>query len=137
MTTRTKIALALATLLPGVYFIFFIAVVVSLVYYAAVTRGSPPQSLIDRFWMMMLLHVLTTIWTVGLSIIYTLNIFRNDRVTPDRKPLWAVAIFLGHSVAMPIYWYRYIWPQDTRPAPGRSARFGNRPLKRGNPAGDT
>jgi hypothetical protein len=37
------------------------------------------------------------------------NVFRNDQVEKDKKVLWAVVIFMGNMIAMPIYWYLYIW----------------------------
>jgi hypothetical protein len=48
------------------------------------------------------------------------NVFRNDRVDKDKKVLWAVVLFMGNMIAMPIYWYLYIWrevPTAGSPAP--------------------
>ena len=30
-------------------------------------------------------------------------------VPQDKKALWAVVIFMGNALAMPVYWYLYIW----------------------------
>jgi hypothetical protein len=51
---------------------------------------------------MLLMFVLITFYIVFL--------FKTDRVRNDMKALWAVAIFMGSIVAMPIFWYLYIWP---------------------------
>jgi hypothetical protein len=58
----------------------------------------------------------------ALTVFYIVNVFRNERVVKDQKVLWAVVLFLGNVMAMPIYWYLYIWkdglPAGT-PSPGR------------------
>jgi hypothetical protein len=50
---------------------------------------------------------------MGLTVFYMVNVFRNDRVDKDKKVLWAVVIFMGNMIAMPIYWYLYIWREET------------------------
>lgn len=60
------------------------------------------------------LHVITMFWECVLIALYIYNVFKNDRVHKDKKALWAVVLFLGNIVAMPIYWYLYIWRQDSR-----------------------
>jgi cytosine/uracil/thiamine/allantoin permease len=46
---------------------------------------------------------------MALLTFYIINVFRNDRVNKDMKILWAVVLFFGNFVAMPVYWYLYIW----------------------------
>jgi len=43
--------------------------------------------------------------------IYIKNVFKNERISQDKKALWVVVLFLGGFVAMPIYWYLYIWKE--------------------------
>lgn len=57
------------------------------------------------------LHLFTMLWLMGLTVFYMVNVFRNDRVDKDKKVLWAVVIFMGNMIAMPIYWYLYIWKE--------------------------
>ncbi|NLG84554.1 MAG: hypothetical protein GX493_08130 [Firmicutes bacterium] len=40
---------------------------------------------------------------------YIVNVFNTDLVDKDKKALWAVVLFFGNIIAMPIYWYLYIW----------------------------
>jgi hypothetical protein len=56
-------------------------------------------------------HLLTMFVILGLTIFYIVDVFRNERVEKDKKVLWAVVLFLGNMIAMPIYWYLYIWKQ--------------------------
>ncbi len=55
------------------------------------------------------LHLFTMLAVMGLMVFYIVNVFRNDRVDKDKKALWAVVLFMGNMIAMPIYWYLYIW----------------------------
>ena len=50
-------------------------------------------------------------WIMALTIYYMVNVFRNDQVDKDKKVLWAVVLFMGNMIAMPIYWYLYIWKE--------------------------
>lgn len=58
-------------------------------------------------------HILTTVEVFALMIFYIVYLFKTDRVPQDKKALWAVVIFLGHVIAIPVFWYLYI----RRPAP--------------------
>ena len=42
------------------------------------------------------------LWIMALTVFYMVNVFRNDRVDKDKKVLWAVVIFMGSIIAMPI-----------------------------------
>lgn len=55
------------------------------------------------------LHFLTMIWIFVLVAIYIIHIFKTEAVPQDKKALWAVVIFCGNMIAMPVYWYLYIW----------------------------
>jgi type II secretory pathway component PulM len=37
------------------------------------------------------------------------DVFQSNRVSADKKALWAVVLFLGNIFAMPVYWYLYLW----------------------------
>jgi hypothetical protein len=44
--------------------------------------------------------------------VFVFHLFRTDRVDSDKKALWAVVLFLGNMMALPIYWYLYLWRQQ-------------------------
>ena len=96
-----KILLLVATLWPIAYVFVFVAFIFS-VFLAPANAPEPPLYIIP-------LHLLTMLLSIGLTVIYIVNIFRNDRVEKDMKALWAIVIFMGSFIAMPIYWYLYIW----------------------------
>lgn len=115
MKKTTKILLGLATLWPFVYMILFFFFMLSSVLFMP---GGAGEELGPRFFFAVLvaLHLFTMLWVMGLTVFYMVNVFRNDRVDKDKKVLWAVVIFMGNMLAMPIYWYLYIWKE----APARS-----------------
>jgi hypothetical protein len=104
----TKVLLGLATLWPVVYmfvFIGFFFLMFATFANAHSTHSEPP------IWFIIIfpLHFLTILWSFGLIGIYIYHVFKTAAVAQDKKALWAVVIFLGNMVAMPIYFYLYIW----------------------------
>lgn len=73
----------------------------------AIASATVPSERI--FFIILPIHLLTMIIIVALLTFYIINVFRNDRVNKDMKILWAVILFFGSFIAMPIYWYLYIW----------------------------
>ena len=109
MKKSSKILLALATIWPFLYMILFMSVFVSSIF----LRGDEP----GLIWAIIIpLHILTMLWMIGLTIFYIVNVFRNDKVNKDMKVLWAAVLFMGSIIAMPIYWYLYIWRDVTSPS---------------------
>ena len=54
-------------------------------------------------------------WMFGLIAIYIYDHFHNDKVDKDKKALWAVVLFFGNIIVMPVYWYLYVWREEGRP----------------------
>lgn len=102
MKKSTKVLLGIATIWPVLYMFLFMGVFMVSMF----LRGGEPGAI----WAIIIpLHLLTMLGIIGLITFYMVNVFRNDRVSKDMKVLWAVVLFMGSPVAMPIYWYLYIW----------------------------
>jgi hypothetical protein len=110
MKKSTKILLGLATLWPFLYMILFIVFAFSSIFFM---RGQGGEESGPPFFFMVFfaIHLFTMLCIMALTIFYMVNVFRNDRVDKDKKVLWAVVIFMGNLIAMPIYWYLYIWKE--------------------------
>jgi hypothetical protein len=109
MSKPVKVLLGIATAWPLVYvglFMFAIFGMMILEFYAP-TVSSDEMPI--WFFVLFAGYFLTFIWMMGLIVIYILHLFKTDRVPKDQKALWAVVIFLGNMLAMPVYWYLYIW----------------------------
>jgi len=100
MRKSSKLLLAGATVLPFFYLLFFFAFQIFMMFLN--TSGGEP------FWFPAI-HLLSTWFTFGMTAFYIINVFLNDRVGKDMKVNWAVILFMGSIIAMPIYWYLYIW----------------------------
>jgi len=109
-----RLVLGIATLWPLAYLLIFMGFVFSMLL-----RGnSQPQGgrdLPSGVIAIFVLHGITIVWLWVLLAIYIYNVFHNDRVDKDKKALWAVVLFLGNMIAMPIYWYLYIGTDDSSP----------------------
>lgn len=110
MTKKSKIVLGIATLWPLLYTFIFFAFVLLAVFTASNSTG---------FEIILLLHIFTIMWMFCLVVIYILNVFKNDQIIQEIKILWALLIFFGNVVTMPVYWYLYIW----RDSPDRLERM--------------
>lgn len=99
--------LGLVTAIPLAYMLFFFLVILLL----ASGAGTPS----DRsFTFIFVLHVLAIVLIWMLIAFYIWHLFRTDLVSSDKKALWAVVLFLGNMIAMPVFWYIYIWKPAVR-----------------------
>jgi hypothetical protein len=108
MSRGKAITLAVFTVWPIVYMLIFMSAIFGMMIFEFVGRGQssgPPTIIMIIFP----LHFLTMIEMFVLLAIYIVDVFKTDRVPQDKKALWAVVLFLGNMIAMPIYWYLYIW----------------------------
>ncbi|HEX7334478.1 MAG TPA: hypothetical protein VF290_23455 [Pyrinomonadaceae bacterium] len=107
MKQLTKLLLGLLTLWPFAYVILFFVVILAEFFMAGSGQPGPPPLIALIFP----LHILTMLLIMALLVFYIVNVFRNNRVENDKKVLWAVVLFMGGMIAMPIYWYMYIWKE--------------------------
>jgi len=112
MKKSTKMLLATATIWPFLYMIFFFVVIFSSFFFIPRDGSTEEGALPTLFMIIFPLHLLTMLLIMGLTVFYMVNVFRNDRVDKDKKVLWAVVLFMGNMIAMPIYWYLYIWREE-------------------------
>ena len=108
MQKPAKVVLGALSLWPIVYMFLFIGF-----FFLAVLAGpgpAEPGSGPNPAWALFIgVHLLTMVLILALEVFYIVDIFRNNRVEGDKKALWAIVIFFGNAIAMPIYWYLYIW----------------------------
>jgi hypothetical protein len=127
MKKSTKVLLGIATIWPLIYLMLFIAFMLSLFFLMSSGAPAPGETggegaLPILPILLFSLHSLTILWVWALIAFYVVNVFKNDRVDKDKKALWAVVLFMGHMIAMPIYWYLYIWREDVTPSLASSER---------------
>ena len=108
MKQLIKLLLGLVTLWPFAYLILFFVVVFNEFLNPGTEQLGPPPVIA----LILPLHFLTMLVIPALLVFYIVNVFKNDRVEKDKKVLWAVVLFMGSMIAMPIYWYVYIWKAE-------------------------
>jgi hypothetical protein len=120
MSRGKAIVLAVFTAWPPLYVVlFFCTMFVEVMsdLYGGEHRPEPTLVLL-----IFPLHFLTMLEMGVLIVVYIVHVFKTDRVPQDKKALWAVVLFLGNIVAMPIYWYLYIWSKPKPVTPDQANR---------------
>ena len=64
---------------------------------------------VDEFNQLFARHIGTMLLTFALLAFYIPYLFRTSRVPQEKKTLWAVVLFMGNMIAMPVFWYHYVW----------------------------
>lgn len=106
LSQPVKLIVGALTLLPFAYMVYFFVSMVSAV-------GTESGGL-DNFDLMFRLHLGTMLLIFALMIFYIVYLFRTPRVPQDKKALWAVVLFMGNMIAMPVFWFLYVW-RDSKP----------------------
>lgn len=110
MKRWVKILLGAATFLPILF--LMASQVVGYRLCAVMQNGMTAQTInrIGTYTMPSVLLIGTLSW--GLLIFYIRHVSRNEDIPDDRKRFWRTALCLGIFVAMPIYWYKFIWRKN-------------------------
>jgi hypothetical protein len=53
--------------------------------------------------------VLTILLTVALIVYYARHALQNEALDPGRRSAWTAGLVMLSPLAMPVYWYRYVW----------------------------
>lgn len=121
MQKPTKVLLGALSLWPLVYTALFIGFFFLAMLFGP-GRAETGTSVGPQWALFIGVHLLTMLLILALEVFYIVNIFRNKRVESDKKALWAIVIFFGNAIAMPIYWYLFIWKEanvGNPPPPGQ------------------
>jgi hypothetical protein len=108
MTKGKAITLGIFSIWPFLYMILFMGSI--FIIMASAFAGHPSGNEPPAIMMVILpLHLFTMFLIFALIAFYLFYLFKTDVVPQDKKALWAVVLFLGNMVSMPIFWYLYIW----------------------------
>lgn len=88
---------------PIVYFFAFLALI------GYIFEASPKQGF-QAFQDVFPVHLATIVLMIALMATYLVHLFRTDRLTPDRRILWAVVLLFFGMFAFPVYWWLYVRP---------------------------
>jgi hypothetical protein len=63
----------------------------------------------DTFEWLFICHTGTMLLMMALLVFYIRDVFRNSALRDEKRTLWAVVLFMGAPIAMPVYWWHYVW----------------------------
>jgi len=120
LSRNLKILIGVLTCWPVVYIFLFVAFIATTMFWLS---GSPRR--LDAhssgppiaFMVLMAFHLATMLSMFALTTFYIVYLFKTDRVAVEKKALWAVALFMGNMIAMPVFFYFYIWPDEEAARP--------------------
>lgn len=96
MSKTTKVLLALTTVVPLVYIGTVLFVFSDFRY----------DTIVKVHYMVMAVYAV-------LLIVYLRDVRQNERLPDQKRDLWTALIFLGSSVAQLLYFWFYIWPEES------------------------
>ncbi len=111
LSRSVALLVAVLTLAPWIFFIVLFTYFARHFQTNLPTTATPPEEFFQNFNTTFRLQLLFMALSVALLVFYIVHVFRTDRVPADKKALWAVVLFLGNFLAMPVYWYLYVWPK--------------------------
>lgn len=110
MKKTGKLLLLFVTLYPIVYLIYFITAIMNMMM-----TLDDPASVGGVFPMLFMMHLIAMVGVIALITFYIVHAVRNRALANETRIIWVLLIFLGNMIAMPIYWYLYIWkPQEKK-----------------------
>jgi hypothetical protein len=125
MTKSKKVWLGIATIWPICWIFIFIGLMMTLFFSLPNGPGEGgPGALVFLFPLIFILHFLTIMGHLGMTVYFIFNIFKNERVEQNYKIMWTLLLFFAGMLAQPIYWYLYIWrdaPLDAAPTSAGAA----------------
>jgi tetratricopeptide (TPR) repeat protein len=106
MTKGKAIIVGLFTAWPLLYIVLFMWFFMTVFSYA----GRPEASEISNLFKLIIpLHLGTMLESFVLLAYYIFHLYNTTTIAENKKALWAVILFFGNYLAMPVYWYLYMW----------------------------
>jgi hypothetical protein len=99
-----KLLVGAATVWLPLYMIAFFMIV-----FAGMSSHSSLD--IDSFDLLFRVHMATSILSVGLLVFYVVHLFKAKHLVGDQRLMWALTIFFLGPLAMPVYFFKHVWPE--------------------------
>jgi len=113
MTKRKAITLAAFTAWPFLYLIAGICITILVLPFSGDNNNFygnfRPDEISTFFKIFIPIHIATLLEMFALLVYYIIHLTHTITVPANKKVLWAVILFLGNPLFLPIYWYLYIW----------------------------
>lgn len=101
-STPARLFLGGLAALPLLYGVFF-------AWHISISPTLPASTAeFDSFFRIHMMASFAIFAIIGVYIVY---LFRTDRVPQPKKALWAVVLFMGNIIALPVFWFIYVRPK--------------------------
>ena len=109
-----KIVVGILTAWPVLYIFLFFAFIAGTIFWISrsASGGGHSSGPPVAFLLLFAAHFATILLMFALIAFYNVFLFKTDRVPQDKKALWAAVLFLGNMLAMPVFFYLYVWPDE-------------------------
>jgi hypothetical protein len=113
MKKSKKVWLGIATIWPICWiFIFMMGMFAFVFSMPNKGGGEPPTGFFIALPIFFAVHFVTIMGSLGMTVYYIFNIFKNERIEQNYKIMWTILLFFAGMLAQPIYWYLYIWRDE-------------------------
>jgi hypothetical protein len=120
MSRKKKIFLGIISILPTLLCIFGLtAYIGACIAMASRVQLSAALQVITLFCIIIVPFIaafLVAILSIISMIFLLMDASKNPRLTGNNKTLWIFILATVHGFAHPIYWYKYIWRDDSSTA---------------------
>lgn len=106
------VLIGILTAWPIVYILGFMAFIFNSFHRVPAVRD--PRAVFQSFQVLMIFHFGTMLIIAALVTFYIVHVFKSSALLGQKQALWAVVLLLGSVIAMPVYWYLYVWREATR-----------------------
>jgi len=106
LTRSAALLVGVLTLAPLVYIVYFTTYLIPKLMSATAAGGIAPDEFNRTFQAVFRIHLVAILLVFLLVAFYIVYLFRTDRVQGEKKALWAVVLFLGNLLAMPVHFQR-------------------------------
>lgn len=109
MNKLVKLLLGFLTLLPILYMIGFT------IFTALAVARHEVAGVSDYFWILFIVHGLMMFTLMTQIVLYVVHLFQKNTKIADTNTriMWGFMLFFCNMAAIPVYWWLYIWPDDT------------------------
>ena len=110
MKKSTKILLGIATIWTIIsYFLYFVSFFVYIATMETQEMAGPDLFLSPMFITMMGFNMLSMFITIALMIYYISHLLKKSQLEKEYRIIWVILILFAGTIAMPVYWFLYIW----------------------------
>jgi hypothetical protein len=112
MANRSKLDRTLQRRLQSIHFYFW-SMMVSMGIFPIFARNSDsPDVIFSLFGLIFPLHFCTIFIAMGLMVFYLVHVIKNTKADETIRILLGVGNYFLPFIAMPIYYYLYVWLDD-------------------------